>query len=477
VSLKDLIKINFINDSNHRGKIQKFLKYKEEIFESTKFLPEKCNLVSRLYYIYNDLKEPLYCVSCGDPITQDKFFQKHYCSKSCQLTDKLIDVQITHNESIGMLNEILVKEKNYLNIKEKIVENNLIRLYLKTFHWCKNLSEASYCAKNGIITQPCCKCCKEKLNYRSIKGYGEYCSNHRYVKAKTNSRLIYNENKNQNKICDYYELKKFIVEMVENENFNVDRYSMWLVRNGYYNSLLYYTSNLTKQNRGRKSGNIAEKIYLVYHNLNEPDKCVICGKYSSFISFNLGYSRCCSQKCSKQLIGWDWNNLTLKQRNEINEKRKISWENKTENEKIEIISKVDKTRKKNGVNSSSYLADTFFDLLGLIIEELGVKNDLYFSNINNGEKRIGRYSLDFNYSNKIIEFYGDNVHGNPDKYNSGDVLPYYGKMLVDKKWEKDTIRTNKLEDLGYVVKIVWASDYKNKPTETINNCVMFLTDK
>lgn len=41
-----------------------------------------------------------------------------------------------------------------------------------------------------------------------------------------------------------------------------------------------------------------EKLYLFYHNMDEPPRCPICGGYSKFITFFKGYHTHCSVKCS-----------------------------------------------------------------------------------------------------------------------------------------------------------------------------------
>jgi very-short-patch-repair endonuclease len=60
----------------------------------------------------------------------------------------------------------------------------------------------------------------------------------------------------------------------------------------------------------------------------------------------------------------------------------------------------------------------------------------------------------------IIEVDGDNVHGNPKKFKSNDML-YYGK-LVKNKWQEDLNRDNKIKEYGYknIIRF-WSSDIFN----------------
>lgn len=74
------------------------------------------------------------------------------------------------------------------------------------------------------------------------------------------------------------------------------------------------------------------------------------------------------------------------------------------------------------------------------------------------EKPIGPFRVDeLNEKKKlIVEIHGDNVHGNPRKFNA-DQKTLYG-MKAEEKWEKDASRQEYLESLGYTVVVVWESD-------------------
>lgn len=84
------------------------------------------------------------------------------------------------------------------------------------------------------------------------------------------------------------------------------------------------------------------------------------------------------------------------------------------------------------------------------------------------------YSIDcISFSNKkIIEFYGDYWHANPNKFKATDIIK---KITAEKIWEKDHKKIKSLENNGYTVLIIWESDYKKDKQETINKCIHFLT--
>ena len=74
---------------------------------------------------------------------------------------------------------------------------------------------------------------------------------------------------------------------------------------------------------------------------------------------------------------------------------------------------------------------------------------------------------------KIIDFFGDYYHCNPKKYKP-DYYNHSAKKTAQEIWDKDAERTSRLEHEGYIVKIVWESDYKANKEKVINECREFL---
>lgn len=63
------------------------------------------------------------------------------------------------------------------------------------------------------------------------------------------------------------------------------------------------------------------------------------------------------------------------------------------------------------------------------------------------------------YNMYIWEFQGDYFHGNPKKYNKDD---NFHNIKLETKWEKDKKKKEFYESLGYIVKIVWESEWVNE---------------
>ena len=91
-----------------------------------------------------------------------------------------------------------------------------------------------------------------------------------------------------------------------------------------------------------------------------------------------------------------------------------------------------------------------------------------------GKMRIAR--PDYVLNTKIIEFYGDYWHANPMIYKADQKLSFFNGEIRSACdiWEKDRLRVNRIEKLGYSVKIVWEKDYRENPDFIIEDCVRFL---
>jgi G:T-mismatch repair DNA endonuclease (very short patch repair protein) len=85
---------------------------------------------------------------------------------------------------------------------------------------------------------------------------------------------------------------------------------------------------------------------------------------------------------------------------------------------------------------------------------------------------------DFILGNRIIEFYGDFWHANPNNHNGEDYVRNISKTSIPRKakdiWQKDKERISQLEELGYKVMIVWENDYRKEPKRIIKQCKDFL---
>lgn len=64
----------------------------------------------------------------------------------------------------------------------------------------------------------------------------------------------------------------------------------------------------------------------------------------------------------------------------------------------------------------------------------------------------------------IIEFFGDYWHANPSRYNADDLIK---GNVAQKIWDRDETRAQLLGDMGYLVMVVWESDFKADKEGTV----------
>jgi hypothetical protein len=155
--------------------------------------------------------------------------------------------------------------------------------------------------------------------------------------------------------------------------------------------------------------------------------------------------------------------------------RQIKWLNtldlKTDEEKTEINRK--KLFNKSGYSKISQ--KLFWEIQSFFID-----NDIHFEELNGeiirydkSSKKHYRYDyIDFT-SKKCIEFNGDFWHSNPKIYNPQHIHKITKIKAID-QWNNDLIKENWLVNRGYKVLVIWESEYRKHPTETLNRCLDFL---
>ena len=101
----------------------------------------------------------------------------------------------------------------------------------------------------------------------------------------------------------------------------------------------------------------------------------------------------------------------------------------------------------------------------------------------NGELRIklntGKIvSPDFILKKKIIEFYGDKWHANPDFHREEDLIVLGSKvenaLTAGDIWGSDKFRIDSMIELGYEVLIIWEHDFRKRKQEVLEKCKAFL---
>jgi len=85
------------------------------------------------------------------------------------------------------------------------------------------------------------------------------------------------------------------------------------------------------------------------------------------------------------------------------------------------------------------------------------------------------FYVDFLCDNKIIEFYGDYYHANPNLYEANKIVgSKYKFFTAGEIWERDFKRIKIIEEKGYDVLIVWENEYKKNKEEIKNKCIKWI---
>lgn len=140
-----------------------------------------------------------------------------------------------------------------------------------------------------------------------------------------------------------------------------------------------------------------------------------------------------------------------------------------------------KTLYKNGKLKSGY-SEVSQELFYKLIESVDTNNLGYYLFAKKGGEFIlsddnGFYRYDFTdlKSKRIIEYNGDDFHGNPYKYSSDDKPnPFRKDLSAQDIWDRDIRKTLIANNDGFEVFVVWDSEYKKNKEGVINKCKKFL---
>ncbi len=125
--------------------------------------------------------------------------------------------------------------------------------------------------------------------------------------------------------------------------------------------------------------------------------------------------------------------------------------------------------------------ELFYELLKEY--KIDYKNKIHFAT-HNQELKLNRNILEggiwvYDFTDiknkKIIEYNGDDYHGNPLKYEASDFPnPFRKTITAQEIWDKDKRKIALAEEHGYEVLTIWDSEYKKNKQEIINKCKNFL---
>ena len=132
----------------------------------------------------------------------------------------------------------------------------------------------------------------------------------------------------------------------------------------------------------------------------------------------------------------------------------------------------------NGISNSS---QEFFKKIHKELLKINI-HDIYYANFNQEwglTINNKQYYLDFfmKDTGKVIEYYGDYYHANPQTFNDIDTIKQFGISYTAKQiWDQDAIRINNIKMVPYIkdILIVWENDVQQNEMEILNTCITFL---
>lgn len=154
--------------------------------------------------------------------------------------------------------------------------------------------------------------------------------------------------------------------------------------------------------------------------------------------------------------------------------RQNKWQETLNSKPIEEIERINQSKiSKSGI---SKIANTFCSMLyedgdRCFGHPLGEKMITIFV-----DGHMKRAMVDFNRGNKVIEFFGDFWHANPEIYEDHKIMMYSSsdKPLAKNVRQRDANRVNAIVKQGYNVLVIWESDFRRDPEKVISKCQKFL---
>jgi len=143
---------------------------------------------------------------------------------------------------------------------------------------------------------------------------------------------------------------------------------------------------------------------------------------------------------------------------------------------IDRINKIKTAKRNSGFNKYSKISmELFIEIEKYLIEKCYYgKNEKVVQFYDNDGKYFCFY-VDFMCGDKIIEFYGNYYHGNPEFYNKDIIIgSKYKHYTVEDIWKRDSERIKLIEEKGYQVLIVWENDYKKSKEKIKNKCIEWI---
>lgn len=145
-----------------------------------------------------------------------------------------------------------------------------------------------------------------------------------------------------------------------------------------------------------------------------------------------------------------------------------------------------KSLSKNGNIKGGYseISQILFRKIINIYDINEIKNVFFWTKNNEylikSDKSIFMYDFTDTVKRKIIEYNGDQYHANPKIYDENDLPhPYHKERGWTSKdiWKRDDVKIDLAKKEGYDVLVIWDSEYRKFPEQTLQKCIEFINGK
>lgn len=335
-----------------------------------------------------------------------------------------------------------------------------------------------------------CFFCGGKGKFISIsKGYRNLCDDPECVKRSFSSHSI--EGFMYRKICSREEAEKLFIiengrqlkERIKSQNELRKNDSLWDKKRSRNCIEFWLNKGFTKDESEIKVKEVMKEIHQKTSKKLKDNPEKYAYKFPTKVEYYL--KKGFSEEEGIKKISEIQNRFSLekcieKYGNEDGEKvwlnRQERWINtlnlKTEEEKIEINKK-----KLTGAQYSPISQRLFWDIYNLVGNDktkfAEQKKEFYLLS---DDKKWFAYDYVDMIRKKCIEFNGDFWHCNPEVFSSDDVHRVKNKKASD-IWKIDEDKINSIKNIGYDILVIWESEYRKNPEETLKKCINFLNNE
>jgi transcriptional regulator CtsR len=402
-----------------------------------------------------------------------------------------------------------IKNSSSANFLNRAKKELIDELYESTSFLPSNYGNAIryWYIKNDIYDIQKCKCCDKEPNFHGIaKGYALYCST-KCRNLDTSTRHEFN--KEIKKSLDSDRLKK------DQENFvkcEICGSAIKLLKNHLRNSHKDWSFDRYKE-EFPNSSTIAKSTSKLNSENNKGDKNIFSKVNSTEKErkersiFSLEYWKVrYPEKTEEELV--EMRNIELKDKlkDRLLPSQVEYWIRKgfTEEDSTEKVKErqrtfslkrcIEKYGEDEGLKVfkerqrkwSKSLFDNFeeygdgrsiqskwaSDIIDYLCNSLKIKRPKKEKWISSKDREL-KFSYDFTYRNKIIEFHGDFWHANPLFYGEDFIIPRCN-IKASEKWKIDEAKFKLAESHGYEILVVWEFDFKEDSKKIIDKCLKFL---